>query len=1085
MRIRTLLRRNLAYYWRGNLAVVAGVATAAAVLAGALMVGASVRASLRDLVLMRLGRAETVVASTGLFRDQLAAAFGEACPLIAMEGLVTHQQSGRRASRVKVYGIDERFWRFHGSGERGPEGRGAIAGEALADELAAREGETILLRLEKPSDIHAESMMGRKDDAARTIRLTLRSLLPAARLGEFSLAAQQGPVLALFVPLALLEKELDQPGQVNTILTRGDAAAAGKSLAASFALEDVGVRARRLDPGALQVETAAAVIPDSLAETVRAEAARSSLRTLPVLTYLANSIRAGERQIPYSLVAALDLTAVRPAALPPTKAKPIVLNQWAASDLGVAPGAKITLDYYLWTSDSRLVTQSSEFELAAVVPIAGLAADRRLAPDYPGITDSDDVNNWDPPFPMNLRLVRPKDEDYWDQYRATPKAFIALEDGQRLWESRFGKLTAIRLPLAPAEFSTALRERLDPLRMGFTITEARRLGLEAAQGATDFGEYFVYFSFFLVVSALLLAGLFFRLGVEQRMREIGLLEAVGFSSARVTKLFLGEGLLLAAAGSLLGAAGSVAYAGVILLGLGTWWSDAVGTNRLALHVSAVPLIAGIAGSILAAAAAIAVTFRGLRKATPRYLLSGGLAESQSGQTGKTSQSLRASVVLALVALALVGAAATGVVPQAGGFFGAGTLLLVSALTWMKARLTASQLGGVSGHGVAALSRLALRNAGIRPGRTVLCAALIASAAFIVVSVEAFRRRGGESLLEAKSGSGGYPLLAESLLPIYHNPNSASGRESLNLTEMPGVKFVPMRLRPGDDASCLNLYQPKNPRILSAPAEFLRERRFSFASALSPADIPWSLLETDPGGAIPAIADANSMTYVLHKKLGEEIEIATPAGGTARLRLVAALADSIFQSELIISERNFLRLFPDQQGHRVFLIEAPPGQAAQVTGQIEEALADYGFDAVSTAERLAAFHRVENTYLSTFQTLGGFGLLLGTVGLAAILVRNVLERRRELALLLALGYRTGSLATLILVEHVFMLVCGLGAGTLAALVAIAPALFTRGGALPALSLAVLLGAVLLAGVLASLAATRVALRLPLLASLRSE
>ena len=67
-------------------------------------------------------------------------------------------------------------------------------------------------------------------------------------------------------------------------------------------------------------------------------------------------------------------------------------------------------------------------------------------------------------------------------------------------------------------------------------------------------------------------------------------------------------------------------------------------------------------------------------------------------------------------------------------------------------------------------------------------------------------------------------------------------------------------------------------------------------------------------------------------------------------------------------------------------------------------ADLGADAMPTAERLAEFHTVENTYLSTFQTLGGLGLLIGTVGLAAVVLRNVLERRRELALLRAVGYR---------------------------------------------------------------------------------
>ena len=81
----------------------------------------------------------------------------------------------------------------------------------------------------------------------------------------------------------------------------------------------------------------------------------------------------------------------------------------------------------------------------------------------------------------------------------------------------------------------------------------------------------------------------------------------------------------------------------------------------------------------------------------------------------------------------------------------------------------------------------------------------------------------------------------------------------------------------------------------------------------------------------------------------------------------------------------------------------------------------------TAERLAEFHKVENTYLSTFQTLGGLGLLLGTLGLAAVLLRNVLERRRELALLGAVGYGRSRLFASSIAESALLLVCGLAVG----------------------------------------------------------
>ena len=82
---------------------------------------------------------------------------------------------------------------------------------------------------------------------------------------------------------------------------------------------------------------------------------------------------------------------------------------------------------------------------------------------------------------------------------------------------------------------------------------------------------------------------------------------------------------------------------------------------------------------------------------------------------------------------------------------------------------------------------------------------------------------------------------------------------------------------------------------------------------------------------------------------------------------------------------------------MFLVDVPnKQQAAEVSTLLEERLSDFGFDAVSTEERLANFHRVENTYLSTFQMLGGLGLALGTLGMAAVLLRNVFERRKELA-----------------------------------------------------------------------------------------
>jgi putative ABC transport system permease protein len=135
--------------------------------------------------------------------------------------------------------------------------------------------------------------------------------------------------------------------------------------------------------------------------------------------------------------------------------------------------------------------------------------------------------------------------------------------------------------------------------------------------------------------------------------------------------------------------------------------------------------------------------------------------------------------------------------------------------------------------------------------------------------------------------------------------------------------------------------------------------------------------------------------------------------------------------------------------------------------------------------LAGFHRVENTYLSTFQTLGGLGLLLGTLGLAAVMLRNVFERRRELALLRAVGYDSGHFSVMVLAENILLLFWGLLIGSLCAVIAITPAIRSHGGSFSLFSLGLLLLAVLASGLAASVLAVIASTRAPLLPALRAE
>jgi len=229
-----LALRSAAYYWRTNVVVMSGVALAVSVLAGALLVGDSVRGSLHDIAVGRLGRADYAVSSSGFFREGLAGDVAGAdlrsAPLIVVRGAVTADKSQRRAGDVLVYGIDARFWTFHGLAAV----QGTVLSPALASELGLSPGDDLLIRLQKPAAIPIESLFGRKEDIGRTLRLTAAAVEPRERLGEFALSPQQSEVRAVFAPLRRVQR--DQAGPETPRWKRKSAPPSSSRISASRCL---------------------------------------------------------------------------------------------------------------------------------------------------------------------------------------------------------------------------------------------------------------------------------------------------------------------------------------------------------------------------------------------------------------------------------------------------------------------------------------------------------------------------------------------------------------------------------------------------------------------------------------------------------------------------------------------------------------------------------------------------------------------------------------------------------------------------------------------------------------------------------
>ena len=1149
-----LIFSSLVFHWRMNVAVGLGVAVGTAVLAGALLVGDSVRGSLRRLTLDRLGRIDEVLVADRMFNVALAtelnaspdftSAFEVAVPAIVLEGSLSQPESGARASRVTLLGITEQFEKLGKGLPVTLAGGEVVLNQPAAAELSVKAGDEVVVRLPLPADIPPDSPLGKKTERIASRRLRVAQVVAAEGLGRFSLRPNQQAPMNCYLRLADLAAALDQPEKANAILVAGRDVETPPDAASESRL--AGILEPRLADYGLKFDEAKLGYSNLTSERMMLEPAieRAALTAFAdehpqvALTYLANYILAGENdrgKIPYSTITALDLTDKPPLGpfLTPQGEKiveladdEILLNSWAADDLKqqgveVKPGDTIRLTYFEPESThGRTVESTCELKLKAIVALEGPAADPNFTPELSGVTDKESLANWDPPFPYDSSRVRsrpPHDEDerYWNDHRATPKGFVSLVTGRRLWASRFGQSTSVRVPPTNNRTHAALQQALEgelskqKAALGFEFRPVKRQGLQASQGTTDFNQLFLGFSFFIIASAVMLVLLLFRLGIERRASEIGTLLAIGFSLHRVRLFLLAEGGLVALAGSGVGLAAGTGYAWLMLAGLRSpgWWLAAISAPFLELYVSGSSLAIGYASGVIVASLAIAWALWRMSKTSVRRLLANqtGDGNATAASRARISRVFGWTSFVAAVAVALAGRKLSGEA-QAGAFFGSGALVLAALLSLCWARLRTGQTGALVLPGSSGVVRLAVRNGARNPGRSTLTIGLVSAAIFLIVAVSAFRLEPPDAVTHRTSGSGGFSLFAESDQPLYHSLATPAGRAELGFStadekRLAGHEVFSLRVKPGDDASCLNLYQTSQPRVLGVPDGLIKRGGFAWAgSAATTAEEqanPWLLLEKplpakegEPA-KVPVVLDAATASYSLHlggelgNPLGATYKIGDGRGGQVSLEVVGLLKNSIFQGDLLISEQALLSHFPDISGYRYFLIDVPPDEAHSMESTLENTLGDFGFDAQSTRSRLEGLMAVQNTYLSTFQSLGGLGLLLGTFGLAVVQLRNVLERRGELALLRAVGFRRSTLGRMVMLENGLLLASGLAVGVLAALVAVWPHLATGGASLPWLSLATTLLLVLAVGLVAGLMAVRATLATPLLPALRGD
>ena len=1009
------IRHYRSAYW----GVLAGAAVGAMVLLGALMAGDSVQQSLTKSAEWRTGKVAKIFAGgERFFRADLATRNGGSA-LLYLKGQVNFED--RAEGQVQVMGVSDDFWNFapEETSVTLKDGEAAISG-SLARALDLKEGDSAVVRLQKPGLLSRDAPLSGESESVSSLRITIGKVLSDEEFGRFSLAQTQVPPSSVFIPMERLQKVLKLEGKANALLLNKETLFDSKNLS----LADYGVSVVEV-PGGVEVRSERIFMEPRIAEKISGE---------PVLTYLVNTLATEVGETPYSMVTAV--TGESASFLPEQPGdEEVVINQWLADDLRAQVGDELTMDYFVVEDGSKLVEERAVFTVKAIIPMEGPAADQRWMPDFPGVADVKSARDWEPGLPLDLTRIRDKDDEYWEKFKGTPKAFVSYETGEKLWSNRWGKVTGIRVPGGEADtVSERVREIIEPSLAGMQLLDFSSEARESAKSPVDFGILFLSMSFFLILAAVALVAMLFRFNVEQRTEEGALLSAVGISSKKIARWRLGEAFLVVLCGALVGTVLAMGFSTMVLKVISSIWGS--GTN-FELHLGGWTIAKGILALVGLSLIAVWLTTRKQSKQSMSLRLNSGAEE----EVGKKSKWAIGFLIFGGL-LILGGIAMTFTVGPQGAFFLVGFGALIVGLAVFRLKLAkVGKLASLSAEGVAKV------NLSRRASRSLTVVGVLAAGVFLVLSVASFRKNGGQDWQEKKSGAGGFAWWVETTSPV-NRPADARGE-----VEWFGLdSLVPFRIGAGDDVDCFNLTASAQPRLLGVDSGLL-EGRFRTSDE-------WSVLK---GEGVPAFVDETTMMWVLKKKVGDELRYQDEWGNEYPVTIAGVVKDSIFQGSVIVDEARLLEKYPSMGGYQLFLA---PGEGDKEL--LQEETSDLGGKVTATRDRLAAFHEVENTYIAIFNVLGGLGIILGSLGVGIVTARNLVERKGEFETLKVLGISKGLRAAIVKREVREMVIWGLGIGLVSALIAVIPVL---GGTVGFVDLAWMIGLVAVMALIANFVGTR--------------
>jgi len=904
--------RSVAYYRTATLYQFLIILLLSAIITGSLLVGISVRKSLLTSNQLQLNGTGLVIHSGSRYFPQslverLEKASGEKCEgILETKGWVRSFSTGETALNIQVFGINNQFFKFNNSPGIISLDKGEVAiNKKLADKLNLRIGDDIILRIGKISDIPSRSPFAPESDDFESFVLTIKEIIAQDGPANFTLGLSHTRPLNIYLSLSEFNNYFAGNPKINRILIKDNKELTLESirddLVNVFNTEDAGLSLRHVETcNQQEIISNRIFISESEVEEITAAIPEAS----PIITYLANQINLGTRSTPYSFVSALPYQLYD--NLPDENG--IVINKWLANDLDATIGDSIRLSYYIMGNYKNLVEKTHDFIISDITDQVSIWSDPKLMPEFPGISGSESCSNWDAGIPIALDEIREKDEDYWDNFKGTPKAFIGYEKGRELWGNNFGPATAIRFPdnIERDYILNKLNGHIDPLNIGFRIINASNNAIEAAENSVDFSTLFLSLSFFIILSSLILLILIVSSHLSTRQDQISTLRALGFSDKLITRIFFLESGSTAFLGSLAGAFTGNLFNILIIKSLNSVWRGAVQTDTLRSFFDITSMLIGLAVTMILV---LLVLWMYLRNQLRKHR-----ADHVSGKKNFLENNMKLFFILPGIIL-IIQIVFALLIPGTGTvlWFVTGVTLFAAIVLYYRLIISLFRKRNPKKSGSLVNSFWPYYT--YFPSRAITPILFLAAGIFIVVITGANRKSYNVDTISRESGTGGYLLWGETVTPFAYDLNSPEGKKEyeLPITNESGLYFIQAKRADGDDASCLNLNSVESPPLLGIDASHFSIREsFSFATFMKGLDVrnPWDALSLHPSrNTIYGIIDQTVLQWNLKRKTGDTLILSTENGELLNIILAAGLKSSIFQGHILIGHHNFNRFFP--------------------------------------------------------------------------------------------------------------------------------------------------------------------------------